>query len=377
MANKRVSIWKYVKIAGRWRYCRPAQSPNGRIKPDVVIVNDSHQYHPEGSYYIHFRTGDKQVWEKVGPKPQDAVNRAEIAEVSLKAKAMGIVVQNPETPSLGISASVYAYLQEYELSHGGESYSLMKQTLDEFVDWVKKRDVSAITRVDMLRYKKWLIDRRRSDRTAGNKMLRVNQWYRWAMKLEPGKGLVTVKDAKYVETEPEVYDQDDLDKFFAACNPFHLRVFKTLLWAGLRKQEMEYLEWTDLSYTAGTIKVQAHDGFRPKTWEERTIEVPDDILAMLKATPLKGKYVFGTKGGNRYTHVWDDCKEIAEKAKVENFHPHKFRATYATHLLQQGFDLKTVQKLLGHKNLESTMRYLAKAQSHTVRAKVNAVFAGS
>jgi integrase len=42
-------------------------------------------------------------------------------------------------------------------------------------------------------------------------------------------------------------------------------------------------------------------------------------------------------------------------------------------LLQSGVDLKTVQKLLGHKNLESTMRYLAKAQSPKVRLLVDAV----
>ena len=52
-------------------------------------------------------------------------------------------------------------------------------------------------------------------------------------------------------------------------------------------------------------------------------------------------------------------------------------ATFATTLLQSGVDLKTVQKLLGHKNLESTMRYLAKAESPKVRAKVNAVWAGN
>jgi site-specific recombinase XerD len=76
-----------------------------------------------------------------------------------------------------------------------------------------------------------------------------------------------------------------------------------------------------------------------------------------------------------YTHSWDDCKKIADKAKVPDAHPHRFRATFATTLLQNGVDLKTVQKLLGHKNLESTMRYLAKAESPKVRAKVNAVWA--
>jgi integrase len=43
-------------------------------------------------------------------------------------------------------------------------------------------------------------------------------------------------------------------------------------------------------------------------------------------------------------------------------------------LLQSGVDLKTAQKLLGHKNLESTMRYLARAESKIVRAKMDDVW---
>ena len=57
----------------------------------------------------------------------------------------------------------------------------------------------------------------------------------------------------------------------------------------------------------------------------------------------------------------------------EKDHPHRFRATFCTKLLQSGIDLKTVQKLMGHKTIESTMRYLAKAESKKVRAKVDAV----
>lgn len=70
-----------------------------------------------------------------------------------------------------------------------------------------------------------------------------------------------------------------------------------------------------------------------------------------------------------------DCKDIAKRAgaEPENYHPHKFRATYCTKLLQSGIDLKTVQKLMGHKTIESTMRYLAKAESKKVKAKVDAV----
>jgi site-specific recombinase XerD len=72
--------------------------------------------------------------------------------------------------------------------------------------------------------------------------------------------------------------------------------------------------------------------------------------------------------------MWDDCNAIGKVAEIKGAHPHKFRATFATTLLQGSMDLKTVQKLLGHKNLESTMRYLAKAQSAEVRVKVNLIW---
>jgi site-specific recombinase XerD len=91
----------------------------------------------------------------------------------------------------------------------------------------------------------------------------------------------------------------------------------------------------------------------------------------------RGRRIFANGNGNKYTHAWDDAQDIAERAtpKVWDAYPHKFRATYASTLLQNGIDLKTVQVLLGHKNLESTQRYLAKAQSAKVREKVDAVFA--
>jgi hypothetical protein len=54
----------------------------------------------------------------------------------------------------------------------------MKQTLEEFQKFIKKQDVASITRVDLLKYKQWLVNRGRAQRTAGNKMLRVNQFLR-------------------------------------------------------------------------------------------------------------------------------------------------------------------------------------------------------
>src|SRR5664280_496593 len=140
------------------------------------------------------------------------------------------------------------------------------------------------------------------------------------------------------------------------------------------EQELESLTWADINFTAGTIKVSAKPGFSPKDWEERTVEVPETLLALQRSVARAEGFVFANGLGRRWTHLWDDCNAIAKKAGLTCFHPHKFRATYATPLLRAGVDLKTVQKLLGHKNLESTMRYLARAESGKVRARVDAIW---
>src|SRR6202011_4848436 len=120
------------------------------------------------------------------------------------AVARGVPVKDVERP-LMIAYTLPNYLEEYRLSHRPQSYAFMKQTLEEFVIFVRKNIIGQITRLDLLKWKRALIDRGLVERTAGNKMLRVNQYLRAVQHLEPGKGLVTVKDAKFVEQEPEVY----------------------------------------------------------------------------------------------------------------------------------------------------------------------------
>jgi hypothetical protein len=83
------------------------------------------------------------------------------------------------------------FLEEYKLSHQPQSYAFMKQTLEEFVRYNGRNILGQITRLDLLKWKKALIDRGLTERTAGNKMLRVNQYLRAVQKLEPGRGLVT------------------------------------------------------------------------------------------------------------------------------------------------------------------------------------------
>jgi site-specific recombinase XerD len=60
----------------------------------------------------------------------------------------------------------------------------------------------------------------------------------------------------------------------------------------------------------------------------------------------------------------DHCKDIAKRAGLDEtkWDLKTFRSTYATRMLRAGFDVRTVQHWMGHRSLETTMRYLAPAQ---------------
>lgn len=70
--------------------------------------------------------------------------------------------------------------------------------------------------------------------------------------------------------------------------------------------------------------------------------------------------VFPSPAGNREYHMLDHCKAVARRAGLDStrFDLKTFRSTYATRTLRAGFDVRTVQHWMGHKSLETTMRYL-------------------
>jgi integrase/recombinase XerD len=381
VANRKASIWTYKRVGGKWKYCKPLVGRNNKIKPE-----------PGVAYYLRYRDGAKLVWQKCA-SAADAENARRRQEAFMVAHAEGVVGETRgsklNAPPM-VSDLLEAWLEEYRLGHQPESHALMRDTLYEFFGHYDQRGkfirgfvganiITQIKKVDLLRYRAWSIDtKKRSARTAANKMFRVNQFIRSVLHLDPGKGLITMKDGKYVELEPTVYSDDELKAFFDNCpDTWRVAIFKTYLMSGLRKAELEHLEWDDIDFKAGTITVSPKLDFTPKDHEQRTIEVPDELLTILKELPHRGTTVFANSKGGMYTHSWDDCKAIGDKAKIADSHPHKFRATFATRCLQSGIDLKTVQKLLGHRDIESTMRYLAKAESKKVREKVNAVKFGA
>ena len=136
---------------------------------------------------------------------------------------------------------------------------------------------------------------------------------------------------------------------------------------GLREQEVVHLIRTDINFELPVVRVTAKPAlaFYPKRWEEREVPITVQLADLLQGHPKRtdSQFVFPSRTGNREQHMLDRCKGVAARAELDaaKFDLKTFRSTYATRMLRAGFDVRTVQHWMGHKSLETTMRYLVPA----------------
>ncbi|MGE3973478.1 MAG: tyrosine-type recombinase/integrase [Bdellovibrionales bacterium] len=130
---------------------------------------------------------------------------------------------------------------------------------------------------------------------------------------------------------------------------------------GLRISEACNLKWNQVDLSAGVLRVKG------KGSKERLIALPQLALQALKKMPHASHYVFGEEplSTRKGYEIIRQCGRRAGLLKP--LHPHALRHSYATHLLTSGADLRTLQELLGHANLQATERYLHLSIDHLSR----------
>ena len=143
-----------------------------------------------------------------------------------------------------------------------------------------------------------------------------------------------------------------------ACAPWLHDLVTFALHTGMRMGEILDLTWRGVDLSRRTVSV-----FRSKNGERRTIPVNETILQLLKGKSkvrsLASDRVFCSKAFTPMEsgHLRRAFRLVLSKAKIEDFHFHDLRHTFATRLVQAGIDIYKVQRLLGHKSPIMTQRY--------------------
>ena len=171
---------------------------------------------------------------------------------------------------------------------------------------------------------------------------------------------------------PAILSQEEVVQLIDAAYPlFHRTILMTLYATGARCAELTHLKVSDVDNQRMVIHIQGGKGRK-----DRDVMLSSMLLEELHAHwhRLRGRPSVWLFHGNHCHNsdlpidtktVWHACHNAAKRAGIEkSVHPHTLRHCFATHLLEAGADLRTIQILLGHGDLKETTLYLHLSQRH-------------
>jgi site-specific recombinase XerD len=168
---------------------------------------------------------------------------------------------------------------------------------------------------------------------------------------------------------PEILSREEVWRLLNACPlPRHRLLLETTYAAGLRVSETVALEVTDIDADRMTVRVAQGKGAK-----DRYVPLAKRLLHDLRAywtTNPPGRWLFANRQGTRPVDI-TVAQKLYTLAKLragirKHGGIHALRHAYATHLLEAGKNLQTVQYLLGHRHLSTTLRYFHLSQDRVL-----------
>ena len=169
---------------------------------------------------------------------------------------------------------------------------------------------------------------------------------------------------------PVILSLQEIDRFFEGIgNLKHRTLLLTIYATGLRISEALHLHLEDIDSARRLVRVRQGKGHK-----DRYVPLSETLLRQLRTywkEDRPGPWLFPGADSQRplgVRSVQRVCQRAAAKAALsKGVTPHRLRHCFATHLLEAGTDLKTIQVLLGHRSLSTTSVYLHVAAASTSR----------
>ncbi|PIQ84587.1 MAG: site-specific tyrosine recombinase XerD [Candidatus Omnitrophica bacterium CG11_big_fil_rev_8_21_14_0_20_63_9] len=286
------------------------------------------------------------------------------------------------------SDQVEEFLSYLELERGlsPTTRSSYRQDLKAFQAFLGRRRIGSLARVERIHVREFLQslrDAKLSPATIARKLASVRGLFRF---LEAQQRIARSPTA-YIETPrlwrrlPHTLSLDEVQRLLASVKAEGLGVrdlamLELLYGAGLRVSELIAMDVASCNFDAGFIRCIGKGnkerivplGRAASSALQRYLaqERPQLVKRQPQITAL-----FVNQWGRRLTRqrVWQLLRRYAAAGLLpKTFGPHALRHSFATHLLERGADLRTVQELLGHANISTTQRY-----THIDRSRLKTV----
>jgi len=275
-----------------------------------------------------------------------------------KTKAVEVT---PQRNSLGVNASSFAQFVEFLKSRGYskstiETYSGMIRKLANYYD---KRLLEQLTLEDLQHFLSAnVVDVGYSNSYHRQMVGAIKLFYRDRENLEFDVVSDILYPAKHKKL-PNVLSEENVIRLLQATrNIKHKLAFAMLYSCGLRIGELIRLKLVDIDLERRTVRIRKSKGFK-----DRVVMPAERILPLLHHYlqlyhPVE--YLLNGQNGLMYSAV--SVRAALKRARIEagirqRVSPHTLRHSFATHLLDQGVDIRHIQVLLGHSKPETTMIY--------------------
>jgi len=175
-----------------------------------------------------------------------------------------------------------------------------------------------------------------------------------------GKKLSDIRTPKKSNKLPVVLNRNEIINLIEKTeNPKHKLIIELLYSTGLRLSECVNLKYSNIDLSEGIGWVRSGKGSKDRIFIISEI-FKKDLLHYIENTKSNTKgYIFLVNGKKMSTRgIQYAIKTAAKRAGIEkDVHVHTLRHSFATHLLENGVDIRKIQKLLGHSNLQTTQIY--------------------
>lgn len=265
---------------------------------------------------------------------------------------------------------------KYERKLSDNTYMSYKDNLYKFYDAIPNKNLLKISTNEI---RDFLYNSGVSARTRAHYLTVINSFYQYLINnnLRKDNPVETIKLPKLAKKLPNFLTVDEVDKLLniTPTKPIDYRniaMLETLYASGLRVSELVNLKISNIDFNECILRIYG------KGKKERIVPINDtskqaleNYLYHYRDYLLKGKtseYVFINNFGNVISRqgFFKILKKICEENGInKTVSPHTLRHSFATHLLNNGADLRVIQELLGHSNLTTTQIY-----SHVSNKKV-------
>ncbi len=164
----------------------------------------------------------------------------------------------------------------------------------------------------------------------------------------------------YKRPIPKVLSMEEIHSFLSNAEPFYRVCFMALYYAGLRDDEAKRLEWSDVDFSREEIHLVGKGSFeRHVPMPTKLSEAFQFLLNWQKEYAVVSRFVlYNPETGLRMGDIRKAIARAKKKAEIAKMiTPHKLRHAYATHLLESGADIREIQALLGHQDIQTTQIY--------------------